>query len=188
MIDLDVHLTAIAVGDDRAFAAWLAGAEPQIRRSLSGFAAQVDTEAVLQEALLRVWQVAPRFRPDGRPNGLLRLGVRIARNRTVSELRRRHVPPATTEELSRLAEETAIDPVEPDPLLRAALERCREQLRGPPARALASRLAGAVRSDRDSARELGMKLNTFLQNVRRARQALVRCLERAGIHLEEVTR
>jgi len=53
--DLDRHLPAIVAGDAQAFAAWLAGAEPRIRASLRGFAAQVDVEAVLQETLLRVW-------------------------------------------------------------------------------------------------------------------------------------
>ena len=54
--DLDIHLTAIAAGDATAFAAWLAGAELPLRRRLRPFASSVDTEAVLQEALLRVWQ------------------------------------------------------------------------------------------------------------------------------------
>lgn len=49
-----------------------------IHQSLRSFAAKVDTEAVLQESLLRVWQVAPKVVPDGRENCLLRLGVRIA--------------------------------------------------------------------------------------------------------------
>src|SRR5690606_14601871 len=74
VIDLDVHLAAIVAGDTRAFGRWLAGAEAPVRDSLRSFARVVDVEAVLQEALLRVWQVAPRFEPDGRPNGLLRLG------------------------------------------------------------------------------------------------------------------
>ncbi|MBA3397052.1 MAG: sigma-70 family RNA polymerase sigma factor, partial [Deltaproteobacteria bacterium] len=91
--DLDLHLGAIVAGDTRAFARWLAGAEPPVRESLRSFARVVDVEAVLQEALLRVWQVAPRFVADGRPNGLLRLGVRIARNLAVSEVRRTRAVP-----------------------------------------------------------------------------------------------
>ena len=65
-------------GDKDAFAAWLAGAERPVRISLRSFAVKVDTEAVLQEALLRVWQVAPRVRPDGRSNALLRFALRSA--------------------------------------------------------------------------------------------------------------
>src|SRR5436190_11585751 len=87
-IDLDVHLLEIAIGDVDAFARWLAGAEPTVRLSLRSFASVIDVEAVLQESLLRVWQVAGRFERDGKPNGLLRLAIRIARNLAVSEVRR----------------------------------------------------------------------------------------------------
>ena len=89
MTVLDLELLAIAQGDDQAFARWVARAEPRIRRSLSSFAGRVDTEALVQDALLAVWQVAPRFQPDGRPEGLLRLGIRIAQHRAISELRSR---------------------------------------------------------------------------------------------------
>ncbi|MCZ7684030.1 MAG: hypothetical protein M5U28_36765 [Sandaracinaceae bacterium] len=83
-----IQLAMIAAGDADVFATWMAGAEPALRAGLRRFAAHVDTEAVLQETLLRVWQVAPRFVPDGRPDGLLRLGHRIARNLAVSEIRK----------------------------------------------------------------------------------------------------
>src|SRR6266540_1570421 len=83
---LDDLLPAIGAGDATAFARWLAGAEGRLRDSLRSFAARVDTEAVLQEALIRVWQVAPRVTPDGKPDALVRLGVRIARNLAVSEV------------------------------------------------------------------------------------------------------
>ena len=182
MIDLDRHLSDIVAGDDQAFADWLVGAEPSIRRSLSSFAATVDTEAVLQEALLRVWQVAPKLTPDGRPNALLRLGVRIARNLAIDETRRDRVQTVTPERL-----DAVIEPVMPDPILRQALEQCWQQLTGPPARAWMARTQGrrAIRkSDRELAAELNMKLNTFLKNVGRARRALVACLQRRGVTLE----
>lgn len=99
MADLDTHLSAIVAGDADAFGRWVAGAEPRVRGSLASFAAVVDTEAVVQETLLRIWQVAPRFRPDGRPDGLVRLAVRIARNLAVSEVRRARVAPAEADEL-----------------------------------------------------------------------------------------
>ena len=189
MSDLDRHLPAIAAGDADAFAAWVAGSEARIRLSLSRFAASVDVEAVVQETLLRVWQVAPRVEPDGRPNSLLRLGVRIARNLAISELRRRRVPLASTEALTALAETQGVEPIEPDPILRQTLARCREGLRGPPARALAQRLEdGGRRPDRELAEALDMKLNTFLQNIRRARLALEACLDKAGVRLSEVMR
>ena len=64
-------LAAIAAGDAAAFGQWVASAEDPVRRGLRVFAASVDTEAVVQEAFLRVWQVAPRFTHDGKPNALL---------------------------------------------------------------------------------------------------------------------
>ena len=76
MTDLDFYLGAIVAGDASMFGLWLTGAEPTVRASLRSFAAAVDVEAVLQESLLRIWQVAARFEPDGRPNGLLRLAIR----------------------------------------------------------------------------------------------------------------
>ena len=58
----------------------------------------------MQEALLRVWQVAPRCRRDERPNALLRLAARIARNLAIDELRRvRKVDGVEVEELRRVA-------------------------------------------------------------------------------------
>lgn len=66
MSDLDSFLPAILAGDVDAFGYWVAGAEARLRNSLRHFAAVVDTEAVVQETLLRVWQVAPRFVSDGR--------------------------------------------------------------------------------------------------------------------------
>jgi len=93
MTDLDVYLAAIVGGDPYAFSRWMAGSERVVRESLRSFAAVVDVESVLQESLLRVWQVAPRFERDGRPNGLLRFAIRIARNLAVSEVRHTRTVP-----------------------------------------------------------------------------------------------
>ena len=98
-IDLDIHLPWIIAGESRAFGAWLAGAEPHVRDSLRSFARAIDVEAVLQETLLRVWQVAPRFIPDGRANGLLRLAIRIGLNLAVSEVRRTRATPVDGDDL-----------------------------------------------------------------------------------------
>lgn len=188
MPDLDRHLPAIAAGDPDAFARWVAGAEPRVRSSLSSFAAAVDAEAVVQEALLRVWQVAPRFRPDGRPNGLLRLAVRIARNLAVSDLRARgRNVPEDDAGLARLLDALAAAdlPEWPDPLLRRLIEACREKLAGRPRAALEARLrAGGTELDAALAARLRMRLNTFLQNVTRARKALAECLKRGGVDVE----
>src|SRR5690349_9751665 len=102
-MDLDVHLPAIVARDTGAFARWMAGAEGRMRESLRSFAAVVDVEAVLQESLLRVWQTAPRFEPDGRPDALLRFGVRVARNLAVSEVRRTRARPVDDDDLETAA-------------------------------------------------------------------------------------
>jgi RNA polymerase sigma-70 factor (ECF subfamily) len=182
MTDLDVHLAAIVAGDTHAFGRWLAGAEGTVRDSLRSFATAVDVEAVLQEALLRVWQVAPRFEPDGRPNGLLRLGIRIARNLAVSEVRRTRATPVDAGDLEAALD--AVEPDTPDPMLRKAIVECRDKLPAKPRLALDSRLASAGgHDDVELAESLGMKLNTFLQNFTRARQLLIDCLKRRGIAL-----
>ena len=184
-MDLDAELSSIIAGDADAFGRWLAGAERPVRESLRSFAAVIDAEAVLQEALLRVWQVAPRFAPDGRPNGLVRLAVRIARNLAVSEVRRLRSVPAEAAEIEAALAEAERAPRPPDPMLRDAIRACREQLPAKPRQALDARLAGAGGADDpDLAASLGMRLNTFLQNFTRARQLLAECLRRRGVILD----
>lgn len=199
--DLDAHLASIVAGDAEAFARWMAGGEPALRASLRRYAAAVDVEAVLQETLLRLWQVAPRVTPDGHPNSLLRLGYRVARNLAISELRRaarrRPIDPTLLAETrsdtggSRPAADRANPAVgshvsvsPPDPLLRKTIEKCRELLPGRPAQALAARLASeGGEPDRTLAARLSMRTNTFLQNISRARKLLGDCLRRHGVDL-----
>ena len=184
-MDLDLHLPGIAAADADAFAAWMTGAEEPLRRGLRGFARQVDVEAVLQETLLRVWQVAPRFTPDGRPNGLLRMAHRIARNLAISEARRARVTPVAPAVLEAGVDAAArVAPQPPDPMLRQVIALCREKLRGRPAEALTARLeSGGGVPDFTLAKRLGMTKNTFLQNVTRARRALGACLRKHGVDL-----
>jgi DNA-directed RNA polymerase specialized sigma24 family protein len=186
MSDLDEHLPAILAGDVDAFGHWVAGAEARVRDSLRSFAAVVDTEAVVQEALLRVWQVAPRFVADGKPNGLLRLALRIARNLAVSERRHTRTSGADDDTLERaLAGDVELVARAPtDPLLRRAIETCRDALPRKPGLALVARLESAgAETDDDIALRLGMTKNTFLQNFTRARKFLLECLERHGVDL-----
>jgi RNA polymerase sigma-70 factor (ECF subfamily) len=183
-MDLDVHLDGIAAGDARAFARWLAGAELRVRASLRSFAAQVDVESVVQEALLRVWQVAPRVQRDGRGDSLLRMAVRIARNLAIDEVRRRRPTPVADAELVAALEQPIAGEVVGDPLLREQIVKCREQLPRKPGLALTARLeAFGGRPDEELAEQLGMKLNAFLQNFTRARRLLAECLRRAGVEL-----
>lgn len=183
-MNTDVHLARIAQGDPDAFAAWLSSAEHEVRGSLRAFAASVDTEAVLQEALLRVWQAAPRVVPDGRPNALLRFAVRTARNTALSELRRRRLRVLEPEALERAADAAALEAADeaPDVLLREATRACVESLPPKPREAMVARLDGSgVVPDEVLAERLSMRKNTFLQNVTRAKRALLECLRDKGI-------
>ncbi len=183
-MNLDLYLPAIQSRDADAFAAWMAAVEPRVRGSLRSFAAVVDVEAVLQETLLRVWQVAPRFVPDGEPDGLARLAVRIGRNLAVSEVRRIRARPAEDLDALLLEEETH-DDAPPDPLLRERIRVCHEALPDKPRQALDARLrGGGGASDADLAASLAMRLNTFLQNFGRARRLLAACLAKHGIHVD----
>ncbi len=180
--DTDRELAAIAAGDAEAFARWLVRAEPPLRAGLRRFAACVDTEAVLQEGLLRAWQVAPRCAGDGRPHGLLRLAVRIVQNLAISEARRHRTAPVAA---LAAVPDAAVEPAgAPDPAVRAAVAACRDKLPKQPSRALTARLDdGGLRADRELAAAVGMTTNTFLQNITRARALLAECLRRAGIDL-----
>ena len=184
MPDLDCHLSAIAAGDTDAFGQWVAGAERPLRVFLRRFAARVDVEAVLQEALLRTWQVAPRFVVDAEPNGLLRLAQRIARNLAIDLVRRHQSGGGDWRELLTETFE-APTPRAPDPFLRAMLLECHEKLPRQPAAALAARLENVhAVSDAKLAARLKMATNTFLQNVTRARKLLAECLTRRGVDWE----
>jgi DNA-directed RNA polymerase specialized sigma24 family protein len=181
-MELDAYLAAIVAGDSRAFGAWLAGAEPRVRDSLRSFARAIDVEAVLQETLLRVWQIAPRFVPDGRANGLLRLAIRIGRNLAVSEVRRTRATPLPGDDLAHTVGAHDGPVGAPDPLLRRAIGECRDKLPARPRQALDARLESAGgHGDDELAAGVGMRLNTFLQNVTRARQLLADCLGKRGI-------
>ena len=181
MIDLDHFLPAIAAGDADAFGRWLAAAERELRIGLRSFAADVDTEAILQEALLRTWQIAPKVQRDGRANSLLRVAIRIARNLAVSETRRSIPAPIDTEEIERRLIDRG--PRASDPFLRDIIESCRELLPPQPAKALTARLELSGPDD-ELATTLGMKKNTFLQNFGRARKMLAECLEKNGVDLQ----
>lgn len=181
MTDLDTLLPDIAAGDAAAFGRFVAGAETRIRHVLLSFAGHVDVEAVVQECLLRVWQVAPKVVPDGRPNALLRWSIRIARNLAISETRRRRIAPDVITRLERGSDEVALEPEIPDPMLRGLIARCRDQLPDKPAEALRARLDGPWRADAEIAAALGVRTNTFLQNFTRARKLLAACLGAHGV-------
>lgn len=185
-MDLDVHLTAIVSGDAAAFGQWMAAAEPELRSSLRPFAARVDSEAVLQEALLRVWQTAPRHTSDGRPNSLFRWAVRLARNLAIDEVRRARLAPVPESDVDTLSDATGSVLLKaPDPFLRRTIQDCKDKLPDKPAEVLLSRLSsGGSEPDETLAERLGMRLNTFLQNFTRARKLLAECLEKRRIDID----
>jgi DNA-directed RNA polymerase specialized sigma24 family protein len=186
-MDLDHLLPAIQMRDTHAFATWMAGSELGVRDTLRSFASVIDVEAILQEALLRVWNVAPRFVPDGRPNGLLRLAVRIARNLAISEVRRTKAKPTADDDLEHALATLAERGPEPaDPMLRQVIADCWEKLPNQPRAALDARMSSAGGSDDEAlATSLSMRLNTFLQNFGRARKLLAECLQKNGVVVEE---
>lgn len=188
MADLDQYLPAIAAGDSDAFARWVAGDEFRIRASLRSFATVVDTEAIVQETLLRIWQVAPRVKTDAKGDCLMRLAIRIAHNLAISETRRARGVPTEHETLEHvLGMYGRVDESSTDPLLRRVIALCREKLPKKPALALDARLGshGGL-PDESLAEQLGMKLNTFLQNFTRARRFLAECLRDNGVDLERL--
>jgi len=181
-LDLDVLLPAIQAGDTQSFGRFMAATELPLRRSLRSFAARVDVEAVVQETFLRLWQVAPRFEPDGRDNGLFRLAIRVARNLALDGLKKKR------EQLGVALEDDAVHaPSEPDPLLRRLIQACFDKLPAQPGAALRARLSSrGAEADSVIAARCSMKANTFLQNVTRARKLLASCLEAGGVLIAEM--
>ena len=119
---------------------------------------------------------------------MLRLAIRVARNLAISELRRYRVEPMEIDALEREAQ--AYDPIGSeaprarDPLLARRIDDCLGRLPRQPGRAIAARLeAHGLESDEALASGLGMRKNTFLQNVTRARKLVADCLARHGIDL-----
>jgi DNA-directed RNA polymerase specialized sigma24 family protein len=183
--DRDALLPAIASGDVQAYAVWLGHAEPRVRLSLAKFARAVDSEAIVQETLLRIWQVAPRVFVDARGDTLVRLAIQIAHNLAIDYVRRdRRLARAERAELLELMPAQVDDAPPPDPLLRAVIRSCMNQLPKQPAAALGARLDNAGHDpDETLAGRLGMQLNTFLKNFGRARALLLDCLKSRGVTL-----
>jgi RNA polymerase sigma-70 factor (ECF subfamily) len=165
------------------FALWVRLCEIPLRKSLRRFARAVDVEAVMQEGLLRMWRLAPTLQLEGE-NASLRYATTLMRNLALSEARR--LKKLTTAELAELEQipEGRVDPDPPsDTALRQAIMKCLAKLPDKPREALLARLRGG--NDRDTAAGLNMRLNTFLQNIVRARRFLAECLESAGIRVAE---
>lgn len=186
MTEADSLYRGTQAGDVEAFTAWVRLAEMPLRRSLRSFARRVDVEAVLQEGLLRMWMLAPSLELTG-ASASLRYAFVLVRRLALSEerrtSRRREVPLDDDTKVADLPVEAAPPP---DPRLRAIILKCIQKLPVGPRTALLKRLEDDGTPDRDRARALGMKPNTFFQNIVRARRSVRSCLEKNGVRKEEV--
>lgn len=175
------------LGDRNAFAAWMSKVEIPLRRSFSRWARAVDVEVVIQETFLRMWLLAcdPQ-RPLEGSHASLKYAFGVARNVALEEIRRyrqdRFVDLSALESLPEGRCEA--DP--PDPALARAIAECMDRLPAKPRSAMWARVRGACLPDRELAKGLKMKVNTFLQNIVRARRLLRRCLEQRGVRLGEI--
>jgi DNA-directed RNA polymerase specialized sigma24 family protein len=174
-------------GDPEAFADWMGMVEIPLRRSLVRFARAVEVEVVVQETFMRMWLVA---RDLGRvlegESSSLRFALRVARNVALEEVRRcGQCRSVDLEELDKLPE-GCLNPEFPDPALGKAIGECMERLPAQPRNALAARIGEGHLPDRELAKGVRMKVNTFLQNIVRARRLLADCLEKRGVRLAEI--
>lgn len=187
MTDIDHAYTMTQAGDDQAFAAWVRLVEMPLRASLRRFAPVVDVEEIVQEGLVRMWRIAPGLELSG-TNASLHYVRRLARNLAISEARRLGKVRRVDLENLETEPEGSVQPAPlPDARLGQAIRACMEQLPARPREALAARIhQGGVQPDRDLARGLNMQLNTFLQNIVRARKLVALCLEKAGVPCKEL--
>lgn len=182
---IDDLFARVCRADREAFEVWLAEVEIPLRRSLAPWARAVDVESVMQETLIRMWIFAlDRGRELEGENASLRWAVGMARNVARNEARRfgreEYLPPKEVPEVP-------VDPEPPsDPALRRIIHACLEALTGRPREALLARLhRGHHTPDRALAASLQMKVNTFRQNIVRARKQIRACLEDRGAPPEE---
>lgn len=184
---LDELFRLARLGGTEAFAEWMSTVEIPLRRSLRRFARAVDVEVVVQETFMRMWLVAsdPERILEG-PDASLKFAFRIARNVALEEIRRTRPDRFVDLEQLENLPEGAYDPPPGDPALARAIAECFEHLPAKPRRALQERLNGNPLADRALAARMRMTLNTFLQNIVRARRSMEKCLEGKGVRLEEV--
>jgi len=127
------RLARIAAGDEAAFAALVAEQTPRLLRFASSIlgTGQAEAEELVQEALIRLWQQAEAWQPDGRISTWLhRVTYRLA----IDVLRRRR-PTVGIEAVEETLEDAGPEPearlirVEDVRALRAAVESLPERQR-----------------------------------------------------------
>lgn len=107
---------------ERIFAQWLSdhrGIVVKVARSFTS--SHVDTEDLVQEILLRVWQSVPSYRGDAKASTWI---YRIALNRalTWNKVEKRQMP---SRQLIEVADLAAVDPLDGRRKLAAVFERLR---------------------------------------------------------------
>ena len=127
------RLARVASGDEAAFAAIVSDETPRLLRfagSILG-SGQAEAEEIVQEALIRLWQQAETWQPDGRISTWLhRVTYRLA----IDVLRRRR-PSVGIETVEDMLEDSGPEPdawlirVEDAKALRAAVESLPERQR-----------------------------------------------------------
>ncbi len=174
-------------GNREAFAQWMGMVEVPLRCSLSRFARAVDVEVVIQETFLRMWMVAgdPQRILEG-SSASLKFAHAVARNVAFEEMRRYRQDHLVDLDILDSLPEGRWEPDPPDPALARAISKCIQILPRQPRQALEARFRDGGRPDRDLAAGLHMKVNTFLQNIVRARRMLRECLEKRGVRLTEI--
>jgi DNA-directed RNA polymerase specialized sigma24 family protein len=184
---LDAAFLRAGFGNPEAFAEWMGMVEYPLRRSLARFARAVDVEVVVQETFMRMWLVAAeRTKILEGEHASLKFVLAVGRNVALEEVRRGRLDRfVDLEKLDQLPE-GSLNPELPDPALRKAIAECIDRLPRQPRKALKARIQEGHLPDRDLAQEARMKLNTFLQNIVRARKLLADCLERRGVRLGEL--
>jgi len=182
---IDAEFTGVCAGDVEALARWMGCVEHPIRLSLRPFARAVDVESIVQETLSRMWVFArDRGAQLTGEDASLRYAIGMARNLARNEARRLkrevQLPP------EQLPEPVTTPDPPSDPRLRTLIEACLRALASRPREALLRRIHRPWLPDRTLAAETKMTLNTFLQNIVRARRQLASCLEDKGVPLKEL--
>ncbi len=184
MTRIDRAFERVRHGDRSAFAEWLQLVEGPLLRSLRPFCRAVDPEEIMQEGLMRVWVLARTMELTGE-NASLKYSLRLMRNLALQVARRNRLMHQVSVEA--IEGKLKIEPDPPsDPGLAGIIRLCLERLPRRPRQALLARINNEfVSPDRTLAEALGMKTNTFRQNIVRARRYLAECLGRHGVDLED---
>jgi DNA-directed RNA polymerase specialized sigma24 family protein len=189
MTEVDELWLRACAQDKQAFGDWAGRVERPVRRSLERFARAIDVEGVVQETLLRMWELARGHEitltgENASQRYARTLAYNLARNLARRHRRETLLPP------DELPEDPAATPLAPprDPFLLLHIRDCLAALKGKLKRAMTARLEHGHRPDDVVAGMLKMKKNTFLQNIVRARKQVDECLATKGVHEHEELR